>query len=66
MRFFLKLFFFKLIINEIIIFKIQISQASVLFEGGKYIKNLRNEHDKIFEETQAVKKQIDDLNNYIE
>ncbi len=44
----------------------QISQASVLYEAGKYIRTIQGEQTRLSEEIEAVKQQIDELNNQIE
>ncbi|TRY61611.1 hypothetical protein TCAL_03204 [Tigriopus californicus] len=44
----------------------KISQASVLYEAGKYIHQVKGDDAKISIEIEAVKKEIDDLNNQIE
>eukprot|EP00095_Tigriopus_kingsejongensis_P008103 maker-scaffold590_size129399-snap-gene-0.36 protein:Tk08103 transcript:maker-scaffold590_size129399-snap-gene-0.36-mRNA-1 annotation:"hypothetical protein CAPTEDRAFT_219042" len=44
----------------------KMSQASVLFEAGKFINQVKGDDAKVSDEIEAVKKQIDDLNNEIE
>ncbi len=44
----------------------QISQASVLHEAAKYIREVKAEEQKVSLENEAVRKQIDELNNQIE
>ena len=44
----------------------QISQASILGEGAKYIKSIKGEEAKVNQELEAVRKQIEELNMQIE
>ena len=37
-----------------------------MYEGGKYIKILQEEHQRVTEEQSSVHKQIDELNQQIE
>ena len=56
----------KTYMNRYFFSNFQMSQATILFEGAKYINLIKKDNEKVTEDIEAVKREIDELNDEIE